>query len=157
HQRFGWEFIACITLDHAQHRFICEAVTSVHPVPIKPGFSDGLDRGVVGEVARTGRSVLVDNVKGHPGDGDHIPVTQSELCVPVRHSGDTVAILNLESRRVGAFKDQLPLLQSVSEQIAGVIANARLYDELRHRAGLLEAVGELSKAAIDATDLGTAM
>jgi diguanylate cyclase (GGDEF)-like protein len=155
--RFGWEFVACISLDRGKHRFTCEAVSSAHPVPVKPGFSDGLDRGIVGEVARTGRSILLDNVQDHPGYVDTLPGTQSELCVPVRHDGETIAILNLESSRSGAFTDQLHLLQSVAEQIAGAIANASLYDGLRHRAGLLEAVGDLSKAVLEAPDLGSVL
>ncbi|HEY2824270.1 MAG TPA: GAF domain-containing protein, partial [Gemmatimonadales bacterium] len=153
-ERFSWEFVTCISLDRARSRFVCEAVSSASAVPIAPGFTDGLERGVVGEVARTGRSILLDDVRDHSGYVDNLPGTQSELCVPVRHGGETVAILNLESARRGAFKDQLPLLQAVADQIAGAIANARLYDELRHRAGLLEAVGELSKAALEAPDLG---
>jgi diguanylate cyclase (GGDEF)-like protein len=153
-ERFGWEFVSCISIDHAHQRFVCEAVSSAGPVPIVVGFSNGLDRGVVGEVARTSRAILLDDVSSHPGYMDILPGTKSELCVPVRHSGDTVAILNLESSRHGAFRDQLPLLQAVADQIAGAISNARLYDDLRHRAGLLEAVGELSKAALEAPDLG---
>jgi diguanylate cyclase (GGDEF)-like protein len=71
----------------------------------------------------------------------------------VRHAGRTVAVINLESTRPGAFRDQLPLLETVAEQVSGAIANARLYDEVRRRARLLEMMSEVSKAALDAGEL----
>src|SRR5215210_6575358 len=98
-QKFGWEFVALVTLDADRTAFVCEAVTSAVPTEITAGYSRELGSGVVGEV---------------------------------------VAILNLESTRRAAFHDQLPLLTTVAEQIAGAIANARLFEETRRRAALME-------------------
>ena len=151
---FGWEFVACVSIDAAHERFVCEALSTTMPTYVHPGYSRELGSGVVGEVALTGRPILLDDVRAHPNYVDTLPGAASELCVPVRHQGETVAILNLESTRPAAFRGQLPLLQTVAEQVAGAIASARLHGELTRRAGLLEMVGELGRVATDAGELG---
>jgi diguanylate cyclase (GGDEF)-like protein len=150
---YGWEFVACISIDAARGRFVCEALSSVTETGVHVGYSREVGSGVVGEVALTGRPILLDDVRTHTNYIDTLPGTLAELCVPVRHQGETVALLNLESPRAGAFRDQLPLLQTVAEQVAGAIASARLHEELQRRARLLEMVGEVSKAAMDAGEL----
>jgi len=151
---FGWEFVACVSIDDARERFVCEALSTAVPTDVHPGYSRELGSGVVGEVALTGRPILLDDVRSYPNYVDTLRGARSELCVPVLHQGETVAILNVESTRTGAFRGQLPLLQTVAEQVAGAIASARLHAELTRRAGLLEMVGELGRVATDAGELG---
>ena len=151
--KYGWEFVACVSVDPARNRFVCEAVSTDVPTSVQVGYSRPLGTGVVGEVALTAKPILLDDVREHHNYVDTMPGTMSELCVPVLHRGETVALLNLESRRPAAFRNQLPLLQTVAEQVAGAIASARLHEELKRRARLLEMVGEISKAAMDAGEL----
>jgi len=153
-QKFGWEFVALVTLDHDRTAFVCEAVTSCVPTEIIAGYSRELGSGVVGEVATSGRPILLDDVRTWPNYVETMPGAMSELCVPVTHAGDLVAILNLESTRRAAFHDELPLLSTVAEQIAGAIANARLFEETRRRAALMQMMSEVSRTALEATDLG---
>src|SRR5437016_3134866 len=153
-QKFGWEFVALVTVDADRTAFVCEAVTSSIPTEIHVGYSRPLGSGVVGEVAATERPILLDDVRQHPNYVETMPGASSELCVPVIHSGRLVGILNLESTTPGAFHDQLPLLVTVAEQIAGAIANARLFEETRRRAALMEMMSEVSRTALEAIDLG---
>lgn len=152
-RKFGWEYVAAASVDWERNRFVCEALSTDLPSAIYVGYTRELGTGVVGEVALTGRPILLDDVRTADNFVDTLPGARSELCVPVRHGGRTVAVLNLESTRAGTFHDQLPLLETVAEQVAGAIANARLYDELRRRARLLEMVSEVSKAALEAGEL----
>lgn len=149
--KFGWEFVALVSIDDG--RFVCEALTSAVETSVHVGYSRPLGSGVVGEVAATARPVLIDDVRDAPNYVETMPGARSELCVPVLHHGRTVAVLNLESTRPAAFRDELPLLQTVAEQIAGAIASAQLYDELRRRARLMEMMSEVSRTALEATDL----
>jgi diguanylate cyclase (GGDEF)-like protein len=153
-RRFGWEFVACVSIDAERGRFLCEALTSGGPSKVHVGYSRPLGSGVVGQVALTGRAVLLDDVRTEPNFVDTMEGTLSELCVPVRHGGKTVAIINAESRRMGAFRGQLPLLETVAEQVAGAIASARAYADAQHRARLLQMVGEVSRVAMEAGELG---
>ena len=151
--KFGWEFVALVMVDVRNAAFVCEAVTSAVATDIHVGYSRPLGSGVVGTVASTEYAILLDDVSAYPGFVETMPGTKSELCVPVLHGGRIVAILNLESTRLGAFHDQLPLLTTVADQIAGAIANARLFDETRQRAQLMEMMSELSRTALEANDL----
>ena len=149
--KFGWEFVALVSIE--PDRFVCEAVTTSHDTSVHVGYSRPLGSGVVGDVAATGRPILIDDVETHPNYIETMPGTRSELCVPVKHHGQIVAVLNLESARPAAFEGQLSLLETVADQIAGTIASAQLYDELRKRARLMEMMSEVSRTAMEATDL----
>jgi diguanylate cyclase (GGDEF)-like protein len=149
-QTCGWEFVACVGLDLEQGRFVCEALATDLPTAIHVGYSRPLGSGVVGTVAASGEPVLLDDVAAFPGYVETLPGARSELCVPIRHQGNTIALLNLESLRVAAFRGQLPLLERVAEQLSGVIAHAHVYDEVRRRARLLEMVSEVSRVALEA-------
>jgi diguanylate cyclase (GGDEF)-like protein len=151
--KFDWEFVALILVDAERTAFSCEAVTSARPTEIHPGYSRALGSGVVGQVAATEKPILLDDVREFPNYVETMPGTMSELCVPVHHSGLLVAILNLESVRPAAFRDQVPLVTTVADQIAGAIANARLFEETRQRARFMEMMSEVSRTALEATDL----
>lgn len=123
--KFGWEFVALVTIDAERGAFVCEAVTSVVATEVHVGYTRPLGSGVVGQVAATGKPELIDDVRTYPNYVETLPAAQSELCVPVRHHDRIVAVLNLESRRLAAFHGELPLLTGVANQIAGAIASAK--------------------------------
>lgn len=150
---FGWPFVACVSVDSEQNVFVCEALSTLLPSAVNIGYTRPLGTGIVGQVALTGEAILLDDVRTSSDYVETMPDTRSELCVPVRHGGRIMAILNLESTEPGAFHDQLPLLETVAEQIAGAIASARLYQEVQRRARLLEMVSEVSRVALEAGEL----
>lgn len=133
HHGFGWEFVACIRIDRARDCFVCEAVATTLPTEVHVGYSRPLGSGVVGEVAATGRAIVIDDVTTWPNYVETLPGARSELCVPAIYRGEVVALLNLESPRPAAFRDQVGLLTTVAEQVAGAIASARLFDEVSDR------------------------
>jgi diguanylate cyclase (GGDEF)-like protein len=149
HQQFGWEFIACASVDVTQGTFVCEAVHSDMPTEICPGYSRPMGSGVVGEVAMTGRTLDIADTRGHPNFIDTLGGTLSELCVPVRHQGRVLAVLNVESQRLNAFDGQRVLLETVADQIAGAVRLAstlaealRLNHELREANSALQQLSQ---------------
>jgi|SRR5215212_6178667 len=152
-RKFGWQFVALMTIDRDRNAFVCEAMTSAVDTAVYVGYGRTLGSGVVGQVAATGEPVVIDDVRAWPNYVDTMPGAQSEICVPVHHHGRLVAILNIESMELGAFHGQLPLLTTVADQIAGAIASAQLVDELRQRVQLMEMMSEVSRTALEATDL----
>ncbi len=151
---FGWEFVALIRVDRTAARFVCEALSTELPTEIYVGYSRPFGSGVVGEVAATGRAVVIDDVRAWPNYVETLPGARSEVCVPAIYRGEVVALLNLESRALAAFHDQLALLSTVTEQIAGAIANARLFDDVRRHAAQLAMLSDVSRTATASTDLG---
>lgn len=150
---FGWEFVACITIDEEEDRFICQALTTTVPTQVHVGYSRPLGSGVVGQVAQTGELILLDDVLGVENFVETMGGTRSELCLPVIHQSKVVAILNLESRSPGVFHDQVPLLQTIADQVAGAIASARLYEELETRASLLQMLSEIVVIGLEGNDI----
>ncbi|MBK8285924.1 MAG: GAF domain-containing protein [Ahniella sp.] len=149
---FQWEFVALASVNHDTRRFVCEALATTLPTDVQVGYSREFGSGVVGEVAVTGRPVLVSDARQHANFVHTLPGGLSELC-PDPASWQVIAVLNLESTRIGTFDDSLDLLRTISEQIAGAIAAARRVEELTRRAELLEAVAEFTRQAMESDDL----
>jgi diguanylate cyclase (GGDEF)-like protein len=149
HEEFGWDVIACATQDPTQRRFRCEAVRSSVPTEIVVDYERELGSGVVGTCALRGETIDVEDTRDFPGFVDTLGGTRSELCVPVIHDGEVLAVLNAESREPRAFRGQRALLETVADQIAGMIRVAKLLDHLqRTNAQLRDAyarVEELSR------------
>jgi diguanylate cyclase (GGDEF)-like protein len=129
--KFDWEFVSLATIDRERGVFFCEAVTTSVETEIYVGYTRALGSGVVGHVAATAEPVLIDDVSLYPNYVETLPGARSEICVPIIHHGQIVAVLNLESTRTAAFHGQLPLLTGVADQIAGAIASGQLYAELK--------------------------
>jgi diguanylate cyclase (GGDEF)-like protein len=149
HEEFDWDFVACATIDLAAGRFRCEAVRSSVPTEVVVGYERELGSGVVGQCALGGETIDIEDVRDFPGFVDTLGGTRAELCVPVIHDGEVLAVLNAESHRAGAFRGQRPLLETVADQITGMIRVAQLLDNLqRTNAQLRDAyqrVEELSR------------
>src|SRR5690606_26752500 len=125
------------------NRFVCEALHSTVPTDIYVGYSRELGSGVVGRVAQDGVAIVVDDAETCPDFVHTLPGARAEICVPIRHRGEVVGILNVESCEVGAFHDSLPLLEAIAGQVAGAIAMARLYAATQWRARAAEIEAEV--------------
>jgi putative methionine-R-sulfoxide reductase with GAF domain len=127
---FDWEFVACASIDRARNEFVCEAVCSKLDSDVVVDYRRALGTGVVGTCAQTGQTIDIDDAADHPLVIDTLNGTGSELCVPVLHNGEVLAVLNAESRRVGAFLGQCAMLETVADQIAGILRAAHLLEDL---------------------------
>lgn len=132
------DFVALATIDTERDTFLCEAVTSSVETSVYVGYGRELGSGVVGTVAATGEPMLLDDVREFGNYVETLPGARSELCVPVKHHGKLVAVLNLESRRPAAFHGQLILLTTVADQVSGAIALAQRHAELQRLTAQLE-------------------
>jgi diguanylate cyclase (GGDEF)-like protein len=150
---YDWEFVALVRVDREAERFVCEAATSRVPTEVAPGYSRPFGSGVVGHVAATGEPLLLDDTSTFPDFVDTLGGARSELCVPVRHRGDVVAVLNLESPRPAAFRGRLPLVEAIAGQVAGAIANARHLEEARRRAEAFATLSEVARTALESDDI----
>ena len=149
HDHFGWEFIACASIRRNEARFICEALYSAWPTNVRVDYSRELGSGIVGTVARDGETIEIEDTHDSANFVDTLSGMRSELCVPIKHQDEVLAVLNLESRRAGAFRGQRALLETVAEQIASAIVSARLRSEIHRRAELFAMMSELSRTALE--------
>jgi len=96
--------------------------------------------GITGRVAASGKLVYLPDVREDPeyvemsGSG-----TLSEVTVPVKVKGKVIGVLDVQSDRINAFDetDQV-VLQSLADQTAVAIENARLYKQAKQLAVIEE-------------------
>lgn len=92
--------------------------------------------GLIGSAAESGQTTYRDNVKDDP-DWQANPLlqkTQSEIAVPIKLGGEVLGVLDVQSDRLDAFRedDQL-LLEGLCGQIAVAIETTRLREEMDAR------------------------
>ncbi|MGQ9889266.1 MAG: GAF domain-containing protein [Aggregatilineales bacterium] len=90
-------------------------------------------RSVIGQVTGQGRVVVARageqdaTVHRH---NEHLPETRVEAAFPLRSGGRVIGALDLQSKLDDAFPERnLPVFQTLADQIAIAIDNARLFEE----------------------------
>jgi len=94
-----------------------------------------------GRAVQTGAAQLVNDVTtdAYYLPDEHLPGTRSELVIPLRLGEQVIGTLDVHSAQVNAFTPEDGLvIQSLGDQIAVAIENARLYDRSRELAVLQE-------------------
>ena len=114
--------------------------------------------GITGWVARTGKPARVGDVTR---DARYIAArhgVKSELAAPLEVKGEVRGVLNVDSDRADAFsEDDQELLQELAVQAARVIHNTWLYEQLRLKAGLFEALASVSRTINSTLNLDEAL
>ncbi len=95
------------------------------------------EEGLVGWVALHGQPLLVNDVSKDPRYYSHpeLPDTRSELDVPIRIGEKIIGVLDVQSTELNAFDESdLATLQTLADQLAVAMENARLYQETKRLA-----------------------
>ena len=110
--------------------------------------------GITGWVARNGRPARVNNVKM---DARYVMIRESvcsEMAVPLWVAGELRGVLNVDSDRLNAFsEDDQELLESLAAEAARVIHHTWLYEQIRHKARLFEALAGISRTLNSTVEL----
>jgi signal transduction histidine kinase len=89
------------------------------------------DRGIMGRVARTGQLSLVRDVRQDPDYRGVLGDTRSQLTMPIQHEQRVVGVINLESRELDGFsEDMIDFSARLIDHASIAIANARLYAQV---------------------------
>ena len=96
--------------------------------------------GISGWVVGAGEAMIVPDVMK---DARFLPSknskTRSELAIPIKIKGQVIGVIDVESDQVNGFDESdLIVLQSLADQVAVAIENARLYEQAMHLAALEE-------------------
>lgn len=97
------------------------------------------ENGIIGKAAKSGEYVLINNLPVNGGEssetGEKQETTRSELAVPVKMGGRVLGVLDIESTEVNGFDEaDIFTAQTLADQLAVAIENARLYQETRQMA-----------------------
>ncbi len=155
--KFSYYNVAVYSADRRRGELFLEAIVGGYADRLPVGHRQRFDEGLTGVAAQRKRAVLINDVSkderfvaAKAGAAD----TKSELCVPVVSGGDVAAIIDVRSRRLGAFEESDALaLETLADQIGVMLENAALLSEERQRASELTLVGEMGKEILAARDL----
>ncbi len=137
---FGYDQVDLFLVDEESTELALSA-SSGRMSSMGVGYRQHLNIGLIGRSARSGQTLRADDVRADPG---YFAVaerseTRSELCVPIIASGRTLGMLNLESPQLAGFNDEdVAILETVADVLAGALENARLYRRAQAAAVLEE-------------------
>ncbi len=152
HQTFGYYHVALCTVDEARQEVVFQA-------SLRPELEDlrlPLGEGLVGSVAQSGEPALVNDVSR---DERYLflaalPETRSELVVPLKVEGRVLGVLDVQSDGLHAFSnDDLFILETLADQVAIAIQEARMYAQAQERARQLAVISEVGRAVVSILDL----
>ncbi len=124
--------------------------------PDAPNLQVKLGEGVVGWVAQTRQSALVNDVQQDARYLLTVQQTRSELAVPLLAADRLVGVMNVESSRLNAFTpDDERLLQTLAGQLAVLIENARLHEETQQRLAEVSTLYAFAEQLTTSIDLPT--
>lgn len=131
-QRFGYYHVQIFLNNPDNQRTVSQASAGrAGEVIVKEGhqLKTG-EEGIVGWVASSGEFLLANDVSQEPRFLPHpaLPGTKGELAIPLSLGEQILGVLDVQSERVDAFEESdLFVLQSLADQVAIAIENARLY------------------------------
>jgi len=146
-ERFSAYYAAIFIVDESGANAILEAAAgsgSTSPAQTKLAIPlDGPT--IVGTVASTGVPIVVNDTGAENGHEPslQLPETKAEAALPLRVSGRVIGALDIHGSSVNAFaEDEIAVLQTLADQVAVAIDNARSY-QLSQRA--VEEIRELDR------------
>ncbi|VAX20773.1 hypothetical protein MNBD_NITROSPINAE01-1188 [hydrothermal vent metagenome] len=108
----------------------------------------GLGEGVCGRVAKSGRTILVEDTLQEPMVLKGVENCRSELCAPLVYNEKVVGVFNVESDKSGFFTERdIGLLETLATQVAAAMETTRLREELS-RTEKLSVVGAMASSIL---------
>ncbi len=149
-EQFGYYHAGVFLLDDVEEYAVLHAASSEggqrmlareHKLPVGK-------IGIVGNVAATGEPHIALDVGEdavHFANPD-LPNTHSEMGLPLTVRNRVIGVLDVQSTQEAAFSEEdVAVLQTLADQLASAIANARLFQEARTRADELTTLNELGQ------------
>jgi sigma-B regulation protein RsbU (phosphoserine phosphatase) len=111
-------------------------------------------RGVVGQVALTRQSILLNDVSQSDIYVAANPEVRSELAIPLIAKNRLIGVMDIESEQANYFRDEhLHVLTLTASRIAQAIENARLYTRVSRQAQTLTVLNEIAAELTSILDL----
>jgi two-component system, NtrC family, sensor kinase len=136
-RRFGYHHVGLFSVDHARGILEMRARAGAFDHLFPPEHEITYGDGMVGWVAEHGQTLLANDVEAEPHYVNFYPdvlPTQSELSIPIRlgENEEIVGVLDLQSPEPDAFDEiDVMVMETLADQIAVAIANARLYQDVQ--------------------------
>ncbi len=130
------EGTSILLLDRSQGRLYFHTATGEKERELKQ-FSIEVGEGIAGWVARTGQSVFVPDVSRDERFSARTDrktgfETRSILCVPLKHEGEVIGVIELVNKKGGAqfTADDLFFMETVAVHAANAVVNAQRHSQV---------------------------
>jgi signal transduction histidine kinase len=136
--------LALLSPDHAALNVVAY---KGYPPELEPHWEAAwpIDQGIMGQVIKTGKPQLVDNVAQYADDIDDTMSTRSHLAAPIKREARVIGTIALESPNVNGFTvDHMSFLMRLADHAAIAIENVRLYEQTNQRVAELTALQQIS-------------
>jgi PAS domain S-box-containing protein len=118
--------------------------------------SISINQGISGQVAASGKSIRVANVRSNKKYIEVTPQVRSELCVPVMHGERIFGVINAESLKINAFtEDDEQLLTTIASTLATAVEKLRLLEAEKKRRQEAEILLEATTTLTTSLNLDT--
>lgn len=157
-QDFEYKFTSIFLIDNSETIIALEAASNINVKALSPNFSNlPIDHEtIIGHVAASTEPMLLGNIaqSGYKPLG-YLPIeTRSELAVPLILGGQVLGVLDVQSDLANKYTaDDLFLLQTVADQLAVAIQNARLFEERDRRMAELAVFSQIGAVISGSYDL----
>ncbi len=138
-EAFGYYHVQVFLLDKEQNVLILGASSGERRIQHKHLLLDG--KSINSQAILTGTTQLVNDIEQSDFYlyDEGLPETRSELVIPLKVGGQHIGTLDIHDTKINSFHEKdLLILQSLADQIAIAIENARLYNQSRDLAVLEE-------------------
>jgi len=134
---FDYHHVGLFLLDEAAGELELQAIAGGFADMAPPDHRLALGEGIAGWVGKTGKPLLANDVSQEPRYVLGLlkeALTKAELCVPLKMAGQVIGILDIQSTQLNAFDEtDLLAMETLTDQIAVAIENARLFRETKQR------------------------
>lgn len=141
---FGYHHVALFLLDQDVARL--KAIAGSYQAYFPPDHAQKLSQGIIGWVATNGQKLAANDTATEPRYISLIAdrtQTQAELCLPIKVAGSTVGVLDIQSPERNTFSENdIMAMETLTNQLAVAIENARLYQAVKQQLAERERVEE---------------
>ncbi|HMA38087.1 MAG TPA: GAF domain-containing protein, partial [Chloroflexia bacterium] len=138
-RELGYANVSIMLIDPPSGDLVCHASAGEYADVIMVGYRQPGGVGLIGWVATHGRTLVANDVAAEPRFYQVAPeeTPGAEVVAPLIHQGTIIGVLDVESTTRDSFQaSDVQMLETLADQLAVALAQARLVEELRQRAAL---------------------
>jgi len=158
---FAYFNVALFLIDEGAQEVMLHSIAGGYAVSVEKDYRQPLGEGIVGRVAETGQSILVNDVAQEPHYRPISPTTDpvsSELAVPIMRGDEVIGVLDIRHLERGGFdQEDVRAMEMLADQLAVAVENSRLYGETRRRVAELTAVQETSLRVVSSLNISAVL